>query len=425
MISAPQLRIGGVRRRMARTSLPLVAIFSLAGCLPQAPALSAASTAAGNSRSVRGLAKVARAGPRHLEYVVPDGSIYVYDIDRHHRLLQRIPLPGIGGIRGLAASPSTHTLYVSFGGDGGSNGTGALLALNLLDDRIMWTRGFRHGVDSLALSADGRRIYLPSGELAPDGNWYVLDARTGRQLARIATGTVGPHNTVVGPSGRRVYLGPRNSPFLIVADTATNRVLRRVGPLAAGVRPFTVNGSETLAFTTATGRLGFQVSSLISGRVLYSVGFGARFRLPASYAPTAPSHGITLSPDGRYLWVLDGPHSFVHLYDVSGLPARPPRHLADIRLRHPLAGTESPCGYDCARDGWLQSSRDGCFIYVGDSGDVISTRQRRPVAFLPALRESRKSLEIDWRGGAPFATSTRIGVGLPPSDPALSKLRCP
>jgi hypothetical protein len=188
-------------------------------------------------------------------------------------------------------------------------------------------------------------------------------------------------------------------------------VLKRVGPLHGGVRPFTVNGRQTLAFTTATRFLGFQVSSLETGKVLYTVpikGFGWN---PRTFKPSAPSHGISLSPDEREVWVIDAPNSYVHVFDVSGLPSKPPRQVADIRLLHKLARDEHPCSYDCARDGWVQHSRSGRFVYIGDSGDVVSTAKRRVVAFLPALRDSRKSLEIDWRLGRPIFTTSRTGLG--------------
>jgi hypothetical protein len=76
-----------------------------------------------------------------------------------------------------------------------------------------------------------------------------------------------------------------------------------------------------------------------------------------------------------------------------------------------MAGEEAPCAYDCARDGWIQHSRDGRYVYVGDAGDVIDTRTRAVVARLPPLRNSRKHLEIDWRGGVPVATTSRTGLG--------------
>jgi hypothetical protein len=49
---------------------------------------------------------------------------------------------------------------------------------------------------------------------------------------------------------------------------------------------------------------------------------------------------------------------------------------------------------------------------VGDSGDVIATRTRRVVGFLPALENTRHGfLEIVWRGGVPVASTGHFGNG--------------
>ncbi len=346
----------------------------------------------------------------HYEYVFPDQQMYVYDIDHGFKLVQHVSLPGISGVRGVAFAPSSHILYISHGGDGGGS-NGSLLAYDLVGRRTLWDRSYGFGIDSMDVGLNGKRIYMPDGELSNDGNWHVLDAATGAVIATIRGG-LGPHNTVVGLSGKRVYLGGRDSSFLDVASTATDKVIRRIGPLKSGVRPFTINGHETLAFTTATGFLGFQVSSIKTGRVLYTETFGSRFKYnPASFSPSAPSHGISLTPDERQVWVIDGPNSYVHVFSVSRLPSHRPREIKNIRLPDPLTGSESGCSYDCSRDGWLQTSASGCYVFVGDSGDVLSTTSYRRVAFLAPLRDTRKMLEIDWQGGVPISTTSRIGLG--------------
>ena len=86
-------------------------------------------------------------------------------------------------------------------------------------------------------------------------------------------GGVGAHNTVVSASGRYVYLGGRNHNYLEAYDT-TAGTIHSIGPLFGGVRPFTVNGSDTLAFTTATNLDGFQVSNITTGKVLFTVSLG-------------------------------------------------------------------------------------------------------------------------------------------------------
>lgn len=413
--------------RRSRSLAVVAALTAMAGVIgcgsstpgqrPLTPKVSlVASTSAVTSLSPRVV--------HHYLYAFPDQAMYVYDIDHHHRLVQYVPLPGIRGIRGVAASPRTHTLYISYGGDVGSRSTGSLLAYDLLTNTVTWNRRYPRGIDSMAISRSGSRIYMPDGELSTDGVWSVIDARSGSVIGRIDGGTA-PHNTIVGSSGKQVYLGGRNYPYLDVASTATRRVIKRIGPLLSGVRPFTINGAETLAYTTATGHLGFQVSSIKTGRVLYTESFGPRFKYdPATFSPSTPSHGISLSPDERRLWVMDASNGFVHVFDVTSVPGHPPRRVADIRLTDPLTGVEAGCSYDCARDGWLLHSRSGCFVYVGDSGEVISAVTLRPIAFLPALRNTRDYLEIDWRSGLPVATTSRSGLGYVGRKPVFGRANC-
>ena len=176
--------------------------------------------------------------------------------------------------------------------------------------------------------------------------------------------------------------------------------MKRIGPLhGPGVRPFTINGSQTLVFTTARSFLGFQVSSIETGNVLYSVSPPGFTFDPGTFKRT-PDHGISLSPDERELYLIDTPNGYVHVFDVSGLPATAPRDIADIKLTHPPL-----------YDGWLQHSRDGRYVYVGRAGDVIDTRTRQVVAYLPPLQRTADFLEIDWRHGRPVSTTSRYGVG--------------
>lgn len=344
-------------------------------------------------------------GIRHLEYVVDPNAIYVYDIDRSNRLVQSIPLPKIDP-HGVAASPSTGMLYISYGGDGGSGGNGSLLEYDLIHNRIVWQRDYDSGIDSMGIAPDGLKIYMPAGEGSTSGTWSVIDAKTGAVIGTI-DGPPGAHDTIVGADGKTVYMGGVDEPFLEVASTATDKVVKKIGPLhGPGVRPFTINGSQTFAFTTARSYLGFQVSSIKTGKVLYNVAPPGFSFDPATFKRT-PDHGISLSPDERQLYLIDTPNGYVHVFDVSGLPKQRPRDVADIKLLHP-----PPV------DGWLQHSRNGRYVYVGRAGDVIDTRLRKVVAYLPPLQRTADFLEIDWRGDRPVGTTQRIGVGYAAHPPA-------
>jgi DNA-binding beta-propeller fold protein YncE len=335
---------------------------------------------------------------RHFEYVFALNGIQVYDIDHDNRLVGTIALPNLA-VRGVVASPVTHMLDISYGGQGGASGTGSMLAYDLVTGRIVWQRNYQTGADSIAITPDGRTIYLPVGESSNSGTWEVVDAATGRLTGSIEAGS-GAHNTIMGLDGKDVYLGGVNYPYLEVASTATHGIVRKIGPLhGPGVRPFTINGAQTLAFTTARSYLGFQVSDIRTGKVLYSVA-PPGFTFNAARFGRTPDHGISLSPDERQLYLIDTPNGYVHVFDVSGLPRTPPRDVANIKLAHPPPN-----------DGWLQHSRDGRYVFVGRAGDVIDTRTRKIVAYLPALKDTADFLEIDWSHGHPVAATSRYGVG--------------
>jgi len=385
-----------------------VSVFASNAAGRSKPAISA-HTAVVRPRHVA-LAPIApapQAGVQHLEYVFVDGLISVYNMDQGQALVKTISLPQTSsGIRGVTVSPATHMLFISYGGDGGGNGNGDVLAYDLVAEKVVWTVHLNTGIDSGAVSPDGKRLYMPSGELTSSGIWNILDTSNGAVVGTIQGGE-GPHNTIASADGRYVYMGGRNHNYLEVYDTTTGQV-RSIGPLQSGVRPFTVNNSNTLAFTTATGLDGFQVSSVTSGKVLFTTSFGS---VPSGFPYSAPSHGISLSPDGKQVYVIDAVNRQVRVYDVSGVAQGVAPTLLGVVPVSGLNGSESPCGYDCAQDGWVQHSLDGRFVYVGDSGEVIDTATRKVITVLRTLANTRKSLEIDWANGVPVATSGRTGVG--------------
>jgi DNA-binding beta-propeller fold protein YncE len=334
--------------------------------------------------------------------------MWVYDMDHGHQLVRHVALPTTN-VRGAIASAATGMLYVSYGGDGGTNGTGALLAYNLKTDKIVWNKKYPFGVDSQGISPDGKTIYMPDGSKSYDGNVYIINADDGTVTGTMNTVPgASTHNTVVNLQGTHIYTGAVNNNNLFEFDAATHKVIKKIGPLQAGVRPYAFNRAETLAFTNASFFLGFEVSDITTGKLLYHVPVKG-FTAPAGNS--APSHGISLSPDEKEVYVIDSPNSYVHVFDVSGLPAKAPVQVADIAL--PLmAGMEPPpCSYDCQREGWLEHSRDGRYVYVGDAGVAIDTKTRKIAAHIPALDNGRKSLEVDWADDTPVFADGRHGVG--------------
>jgi DNA-binding beta-propeller fold protein YncE len=358
---------------------------------------------------VQGVGGARANGPiHHYLYVFPDQTLYVYDIDNNFQLVQQINFPMTDGGRGIIADPSGGYLYLSYGGDGGIHGLGSQLKYDLINNKIIWVQNYSFGIDSGALTPDGKTIYMPDGEAAYDGIWHIINTSDGSVSGSIFTATGNAaHNTIVGFSGKKAYMGGLNNPTFFVANTGTNTITQTIGPLAGGVRPFTINGSESLLFSTHTGFLGFQVSSLSTGKILYTVpvkGFSA----PAG---STSAHGISLSPDEKKLYLIDTPNSYVHVFNISGLPKTAPTQVTNIQLTPAMGGLESPCIYDCTKEGWLLTVGNGRYVVVGDSGDIIDTTTNTVAHTIPTVNNTRKFLEIDWLNGHPIFTTSRIGLG--------------
>jgi sugar lactone lactonase YvrE len=351
---------------------------------------------------------------QHLEYVLQDRSISVYDIDHGFAALAPIELPQLSdGVRGVTTAPTTHVLFIAHGGDGGANGNGSVLAYDMVAKTVLWDKHYSNGIDSLAISHDGQTLYVPTGENDPSGNWNIVNAADGAITGTISAGA-GAHDGVMSSDGSTLLLGGRNHAQLEWYSTITHQ-LRSSDALVNGVRPLTINGDDSRAFTTATGFDGFQEIDLNTGHVLFTE---QQANYPSGFQYTTASHGISLSPDSKTLYVLDTVNNTVHVWDVTGVPIQ----RANIPVQA-LTGNQAQCAYDCARDGWIQTSTDGHYVFVGDSGDVIDTTTNTVIGHIDNLRDSRETIEVDWANGVPISTSTRQGVGaaasaMPPSPTA-------
>jgi sugar lactone lactonase YvrE len=355
---------------------------------------------------------------QHLEYVLQDQTISVYDIDHGFAALAPIELSQLAdGVRGVTTAPTTHVLFIAHGGDGGGSGNGSVLAYDMVAKTVLWDKRYSSGIDSLAISHDGQTLYVPSGENDSSGNWNIVSAATGAITGTITAGA-GAHDGVMSADGVTLLLGGRNHAQLEWYNTATHQ-LRSSDALVNGVRPLTINGNDSRAFTTATGFDGFQEIDLNTGHVLFTE---QQASYPGGFQYSTASHGISLSPDSKTLYVLDTVNNTVHVWDVTGTPVQ----KANISVQA-LTGNQAQCAYDCARDGWIQTSTDGHYVFVGDSGDVIDTSTNTVVGHIGNLRDSRETIEVDWSGGVPVSTSTRQGVGAAmsatspaPTAPALT-----
>ena len=184
---------------------------------------------------------------------------------------------------------------------------------------------------------------MPDGEPLCDGVWSVIAARPGNVIGSI-NGGLSPHETIVDLSGKRVDLGVATGPILEVASTAMDRASSVSGRSSRGLgHSRSTGGKRSRRPPNWPARLPGEQHQ--NRPVLFTIGSGPRFPLhPATLPFSAPSHGISLTPNERS-WGARRPNDDAHVFNVSQVPLRRPRRIADIRLAHPLTG-----------DGWIQVS---------------------------------------------------------------------
>jgi len=345
-------------------------------------------------------AEARRAGDQRLLYVAVPGirnelqygghGILVFDIDRDYKFVKRIRTAGLNedgqplNVKGVCASADTKRIYVST--------TRTVTCLDLVTEKILWERPYAGGTDRMALSPDGLIMYQPSFEGA---HWHVLDALGGDVIAKI-TPNSGAHNTVYGPDGSHAYLAGLHSPLLTVAETKNHTIEKTVGPFSNSIRPFTINGSQTLCFVNINELLGFEIGDIKTGKKLYRVEVDG-FKKGPTKRHGCPSHGIGLTPDEKEIWVCDAFNSQMHVFDATVMP---PKQLMSIPVRD--------------QPGWITFSIDGSLAWPS-TGDVIDVKTHKIIKGLTDEKgiavQSEKLLEIDFKNDQPIRAGNQFGVG--------------
>lgn len=338
-------------------------------------------------------------GERKYLYVVNPGvrnylefggaGILVFDADKDYKFVRRIATPASTvekpeNIKGVCASAVTKKLYFST--------LTKLYCVDLVAEKTLWEKALPGGCDRMSITPDGKTIYIPSLE---KDHWNVVDAGSGDVIASLETKNRA-HNTVIGLDGTKAYLGGISSPLLPVADTKLHKIVAHVGPFGGGIRPFTVNAAQTLAYVNVNGLLGFEIGDLKSGKLLHRIEVTG-YKQGMVKRHGCPSHGVGLTPDEREVWVCDAANQRLHVFDNT---ASPPKQTHSIAVR------EQP--------GWITFSRDGKHAYpsTGEIIDVVS----KAIAFQLTDERGRevhseKVIEIIFLDGAIAWVGDQFGVG--------------
>jgi DNA-binding beta-propeller fold protein YncE len=330
------------------------------------------------------------AAPGIRDYLEFGGAgILVFDLDDNHAFVKRITTPASqakkpANMKGICACAATKRLYFTT--------PKALFCVDLVTEKTLWEKELPLGCDRMAITPDGKTLYVPSFE---KDTWNVVAGDDGKVLQVITTKS-GAHNTVCGLDGKKTYLGGLKSNNLYVADVASNKVTGQCGPFGGAVRPFTVNAAQTVCYVCVNGLLGFEVGDLKTGKLLHRVEVKG-YKQGKVKRHGCPSHGVGLTPDEKEAWVCDAANSAMHVFDATVMP---PKQVKSISLR------EQP--------GWVTFSLDGKYAYPS-TGEVIDVKSKK---ILGALKDekgrevhSEKMVEVHFKGGEPVTVGDQFGLG--------------
>ncbi len=334
----------------------------------------------------------AQEAEKHLLYMTtpdaaqPGGSgngLLIFDINDGHKFVRRIEIDSFKeGIRGVCASAVNKRLYIT-------TSVHRLICMDLLTDQVLWEKKYDTGLDRLAITPDGKILYMPTGWWMNDKLWIVAKAEDGEEIKRIKVDG-NSHNTLTSLDNTRAYLASTTT--LTVIDTKDQSIIHKISPVGeSGVFPFTVNGAGTQAFVCLGKTVGFDMVDLTTGTVTG--------RVLTDGAPIKRrTHGAGLTPDEKELWISDQGGNAVYVFDLTVSPPKQKEKVSIAKGGH----------------GWVAFSLDGQFAYTA-STEVIDAKTRKIAAEFKDEKGkavcSSKFVEVVFKGKDVVAVGDQFGVG--------------
>src|SRR5580692_9576733 len=145
------------------------------------------------------LSLAVQAAEQHLIYAASPGvrnypeyggvGIVVFDADHNYKFVKRIPTWDVPAgqkpenVKGIAASAQTGILYVTT--------LNHMAAFDIVSGKRLWDKTYTGGCDRMAVSPDGKTLYVPSLE---GPFWNVVNGATGEVITKVEPKS-GSHNT--------------------------------------------------------------------------------------------------------------------------------------------------------------------------------------------------------------------------------------
>jgi YVTN family beta-propeller protein len=228
-----------------------------------------------------------------------------------------------------------------------------------------------------AATNDGRYVVVPL--LAPANSSVVVDVAEKKVVKSFETRH--PHNcfTPEGGSNTVVYCEERDAFRIHRIDLAKMEVTNEV-KVAGDPRPFIVSADEKTLYTALSGLHGMAIID-IPGKTMSQVALPPMPWMNCRVEPpNTPVHGITMTPDGKKIWITSVSDGSVYVYDIAS------RKL----------GKKMTVG---ACPNWISMSRDGKYAGVSnadsDDASIMDVRGEKEIARIKVGTAPKRVLVIE------------------------------
>ncbi len=283
---------------------------------------------------------------------------------------------------GIATPRAENVLWVSTEGDG------TLTAIDPVKDEVIDHYPiFGKRPNEIEVTSDGRFVYVPA---LGNGVYEVFDTVQKKIVARIPTDGY-PHNVVVSPDDRYMYLSPYDrgktpaekvaaqgwptslNKKIYIVETRTHSVVATI-PTGNTPRPIVLSKDGRRLYVNTDDFMGFLVLDIPGRRVLHHVAYDLT---PEEQAIPSRSHGIGITPDQREIWSTDTAHGLVHVFDATN----------DLPKQIARVGT-GKVPY------WVVFTPDGKTVYIANTGDDT-------VSVIDVARKDERTRIFVGKGKAP------------------------
>lgn len=368
----------------------------------------------------------ARAPEVEYTYVpnAADGTLSAIDLHTD-RVAWTMKL-GERAAHGIAASPDGNIVYT------GDSSTNEVLVVDAGRQAIVKRIPLAHSVHGIDISPDGRTLWV-GGSLGDDPVQGTLTAinTASNTIEDVISPRLGSasHFTFT-PDGTEIWIASTSTNLVWIVDTTTREVAAAIPLSLPQTQQRPEPGDDWTAFLAEKKLLGLnEVAISPDGKRAYAVGpatselfaIDVQARQVLKSVPAGQrAHGVTVSPDGKEVWIADW-SGVVSVFDAESL-----KQLARI----PVLETG---GAQARGANHVAFGRDGRRVYVSGAGEVVVIdRQNRQVLDRLAVGQEPHELSLeDWVApdaridtAAILATYRDVAVAPveePATSPALSR----